>query len=69
MPGASIQILRCLEKDLLFLKIEIKWSLKHAFHLLSIWNKVHLIGDVSILLTGADYRTTTPPMKNIARNK
>lgn len=66
MPGASIQILRCLEKDLLFLKTEIKWSLKRAFHLLLIWNKVHLIGDVSILLTGVDYRTFTP---NIARNK
>ena len=69
IPGASIQILRCLEKDLLFLNTEIKWSLEHAFHLPLIWNKVHLIGDLSILLTGADYRTTTPPMKNIARNK
>ena len=32
-------------------------------------SETKFIGDVSILLTGADYRTTTPPMKNIARNK
>lgn len=71
MPCASIQKLWCLEKDLLFLKTEnqmitstcVPPSLNLKQSSPNRWC-INLINRL-----GADYRTTTPPMKNIARNK